>query len=603
KVCPPPTPHFTGRQDILQHMTTYFNTTIGRRHVFLLHGLGGAGKSQIAFKYVEMSTFPEPRLGSFSEVYFIDSSTRQTIENDLVALALAKQIGKTAQASLLWLSHQHKEWLIVFNNADNINLNLREFFPTGFHGNILVTSRNPALGQHAHAQYKVDQMDLEDAIDLLLAAATCDPTILEYREIAKRIVQKLCCFPLAVAQAGASISSLHALHHYLELYETATKRIQQLNRRPVQSEYEWSVYTTWQISFEKLSSPAAQLLQLCSFIHHDGITEKIFKQAASYKSKPTDGLNEPQEFLTCFLEDTGSNWDLQKFFDIIAELRHYSLIEFGAVSRNFTFSIHPLVHEWCRTTVNSGAPTELCMHKLMGMSIASGNNNFWLNHQLFPHIDALLFSNTGEVGPKAMANLAITYTQLGQPRQAEKLEQTVLKKRKNILGKDHPDTLWSMANLAIIYLHLGQLRQAEQLEHTVLKKRKDILGEDHPDTLGAMANLAYTYFQLGQLRQAEELDQIVWKKRKEILGKDHPDTLSAMENLAVTYSRLGQFRKAEELQQIFLKNCKETLGEDHPDTLRAMGNLATRYSQLGQFKRAEELQITTWTKHKDILGE
>ncbi|KAJ7105332.1 acyl transferase/acyl hydrolase/lysophospholipase [Mycena epipterygia] len=60
-VCPPPTPHFTGRQDILQYMTTYFNTTIGRRHVFLLHGLGGAGKSQIAFKYVEMSTFPEPR--------------------------------------------------------------------------------------------------------------------------------------------------------------------------------------------------------------------------------------------------------------------------------------------------------------------------------------------------------------------------------------------------------------------------------------------------------------------------------------------------------------------------------------------------------------
>ncbi|KAJ7105355.1 acyl transferase/acyl hydrolase/lysophospholipase [Mycena epipterygia] len=192
KVCPPPTPHFTGRQDILQSMTTYFNTAMGRRHIFLLHGLGGSGKSQIAFKYVEMSTFPEPR---FSEVYFIDSSTRQTIENDLVTLALSKQIGETAEASLLWLSHQYKEWLIIFNNADNIHLNLREFFPAGFHGNILVTSRNPALGQHAHAQCKVDQMDLEDATDLLLAAATCDPTILEYREIAKRIVQvSLFCY-------------------------------------------------------------------------------------------------------------------------------------------------------------------------------------------------------------------------------------------------------------------------------------------------------------------------------------------------------------------------------------------------------------------------
>ncbi|KAJ7448171.1 hypothetical protein FB451DRAFT_1053977 [Mycena latifolia] len=56
KVCPAPTVHFTGREDILQEMTQYFNTGIGRRHIFLLHGLGGSGKSQIAFKFVEEST-------------------------------------------------------------------------------------------------------------------------------------------------------------------------------------------------------------------------------------------------------------------------------------------------------------------------------------------------------------------------------------------------------------------------------------------------------------------------------------------------------------------------------------------------------------------
>ncbi|KAJ7103892.1 acyl transferase/acyl hydrolase/lysophospholipase [Mycena epipterygia] len=61
RVCPPPTFRFTGRQDILQKMMEYFNTAVGRRHVFLLYGLGGAGKSQIAFKFVEMSSFPEPR--------------------------------------------------------------------------------------------------------------------------------------------------------------------------------------------------------------------------------------------------------------------------------------------------------------------------------------------------------------------------------------------------------------------------------------------------------------------------------------------------------------------------------------------------------------
>jgi len=34
-------------------MHAYFSDNLGKRHVFVLHGLGGAGKSQIAFKFVE----------------------------------------------------------------------------------------------------------------------------------------------------------------------------------------------------------------------------------------------------------------------------------------------------------------------------------------------------------------------------------------------------------------------------------------------------------------------------------------------------------------------------------------------------------------------
>ena len=53
KRCPPPSRVFTGRQDILSQMHRYFSANLGKRHVFVLHGLGGAGKSQIAFKFVE----------------------------------------------------------------------------------------------------------------------------------------------------------------------------------------------------------------------------------------------------------------------------------------------------------------------------------------------------------------------------------------------------------------------------------------------------------------------------------------------------------------------------------------------------------------------
>jgi hypothetical protein len=51
--CPIPTPMFTGRKDILAAMHVYFSTEIGRRHFYVLCGLGGIGKSQIVYKFIE----------------------------------------------------------------------------------------------------------------------------------------------------------------------------------------------------------------------------------------------------------------------------------------------------------------------------------------------------------------------------------------------------------------------------------------------------------------------------------------------------------------------------------------------------------------------
>ncbi|KAJ7438604.1 hypothetical protein FB451DRAFT_159273 [Mycena latifolia] len=652
KVCPSPSVRFTGREEILHKMLEYFNTSIGQRHIFLLHGLGGSGKSQIAFKFVEQSTsMLESR---FQDVYFVDSSSQQTIENDLATLALAKKVGKTYQDSLLWLSNQHTEWLIVFNNADDINLNLGQYFPSGSHGNILVTSRNPDLGQLAQATQKIEQMALEEAIDLLLSAAGYDIMEVANRDVAKRIVQKLHCLPLAVAQAGAYISSSRGLQKYLDLYEQTASRIQLLHQKPPQSEYGWSVYATWQISFENVSSQARDLLELCSFIHHDGITEGLFQQAASYKLRrrgPTPAeLREPLDFLAKFCSSLGSKWDSLKFIAITNELARFSLIDFQAASGDITFSIHPLVHEWCRAIVKMDAPTEVCMHKLIGMSLSSRGDDFRFSHQMFPHLDALLFKMgldlsrqpnilddsfaleglwvyhkegrwsdgvcLGESMLKTLLSqldeaqtlhiqgtLAIMYANSGAIHKGRELAELVLNKHTELLGEDHQDTLWAMGNLALRYSEMGQVHEAAELEKMVLSRRRELLGEDHPHTLSVMGNLAIRYSQMGQFQQAAEMEKAVLNKRRELLGEDHPDTLGIMGNLASRYSRMGQFHQAAELENVVLSKRRELLGEDHPDTLRTMGNLANRYSQMGQAHEAAELEKMVLNKREDLLGE
>ena len=55
KICPLPVKSFIGRKEILDKMGQYFDTSSKDQHVFVLHGLGGSGKSQLAFKFLEDS--------------------------------------------------------------------------------------------------------------------------------------------------------------------------------------------------------------------------------------------------------------------------------------------------------------------------------------------------------------------------------------------------------------------------------------------------------------------------------------------------------------------------------------------------------------------
>ncbi|KAJ7448140.1 hypothetical protein FB451DRAFT_1375435 [Mycena latifolia] len=625
----------TGVVDVIlmSDSPVYLKMDIGRRHIFLLHGLGGSGKSQIAFKFVEQSTsLPVSR---FSDVYFLDSSSQQTIENDLVTLALAKKAGKTFQDGLNWLSHQHQEWMIVFNNADDIHLKLVEYFPSGTHGNTLITSRNPNLGQVARAVHKVEQMALEEATDLLLSAAQYDLMENNNRELGKQIVQ-----------AGAFISSSRSLQKYLDLYESTRSWIQLLHQHPPQSEYGWPVYTTWQISFQKVSQQARELLELCSFIHHDGITEELFRQAASYTVRPGGAteakLRKPLDFFAKFLDSQGSKWDSLKFIGLTDELACFSLIEFQAASRDITFSIHPLIgldssrqhnildtlfasqclwvyHEegkW-RDGVHLGRSMlhipSLQLNERQTLTIQEMLATMYRGSGMFPQaveLDRMVLNKQTELLGEdhrdilmVMGNLAATYLQMGQFQEAAELQKGVLNKQTELLGEDHPDTLRTMGNLANYYSQMGQFQEAAELEKVILNMHRELLGEDHPDTLGTMGSLAISYSDMGQFPESAELEKVVLNKRRELLGEDHPDTLRTIGHLATSYSEMGQFPEAAELEKAVLSKQTELLGKDHPDTLGTMGNLANRYRQMGQFPEAAELQKVALNKQTELLGE
>ncbi|KAJ7927278.1 hypothetical protein B0H13DRAFT_2265636 [Mycena leptocephala] len=590
-------------------MHQYFNQDLGKQHIYVLYGLGGAGKTQISLKFIAESSH-------------------------LKTIATARKIGDSSQDALKWFTAKQEPWLLFFDNADDPQINLNKFLLKCNHGNIVITSRNPGLrGYGEHSQ--VSDMNETEAVELLLKCASQD-TSSANEQIATEIVN-----------AGAFILESRTLNTYLELFMKNRARL--LSERPVQThdDYSWTVYTTWQMSFDKLTKPAAMFLQLCSFLHREGISEEIFSRAATYDfpswGPSKEEMQKPLEFLSHLLTPTGE-WDPLSFLKLTNEIKAYSLISFDPERR--VFSIHPLVHAWGRTIIPDPESYHSIMGAILGMAISEipGVDMKLASLRLFPHVESVLGVNRefspdfrseyGRVCDEAgkyteaadlrkavfdkqqqllgdnhsdtlqiMGDLAVSYAKLGEWRKAEEIQVVVSEKRKQLLGEDHPHTLIAVANLADTYRQLEEFTKAEKLEVVVLEKHKQLLGDDHPDTLDAMGNLANTYRQLKELTKAEELQVVVLEKRKRFLGDNHPDTLFAMGHLAATYRQLKEFMKAEELEVVVLEKRKQLLGHDHPDTLNAMDNLGATYWQLKEYAKAEKLQVVVLEKRKQLLGD
>ncbi|KAJ7721639.1 P-loop containing nucleoside triphosphate hydrolase protein [Mycena metata] len=593
--CPPPSKIFCGRREILNKMHHFFSDA-RIQHTYVLHGLGGAGKTQIALKFIKESS------SRFSDTFFIDTSTIAMIDTGLKNIAVLKDFGDSPQDGLLWLTSKVEEWLLFFDNADDPSINLNDFIPQCNHGNIIITSRNPGLRVYAGSNYShVSDMEEEDAVVLLCKSALQEAT--SYTEpIATEIVKSLHYLPLAIVQAGAFISKSRDLDGYLPLYMKHQARL--LSEKPAQShdQYAWTVYTTWQISFDQLTPPAAMFLQHCSFLHYNGISEEIFRYASQYQCAfDKEGLQEPLEFLSHFLGPTGE-WDSLQFLNATNEVQSYSLISFDGEKK--VFSIHPLVHSWSQGTVQNPKRYMSSMGSILGMAVSERPR--WdmqlASGLLCPHIELAVRMDV-EVALVFRDQYVTTFWEGGRYKQAAKLQEEVLEKRKQLLGDSHPDTLLSMGNLASLYSALGEHQKAKELKVIVLEKRKQVMGENHPHTLHTMGNLAISYSDLGEHQRAKELEVIVLEKQKQLLGENHPHTLHTMRSLAVSCSGLGEYQKAQELQAIVLEKQKQVLGENHPDTLLSMGNLAISYSDLGEHQRAKELEVIVLEKRKQFLGE
>ena len=266
---------------------------------------------------------------------------------------------------------KHRGWLIVFDNYDNTDVDIRRFIPTEPIGSILITTRDRrVIGSVANQGIWLTTMSLYDAECLFVRTQsgtsgefwTDLESHPEYKTI-KQIVEELHCFPLAITQATGFIreNSPMTFQEYLGYLAPRSADRELLMRfQEVNPNYPQSVMTTWEISMSYLKEKqprACWILQLLGFLDCSSIPEDLLTAATKVTCWNFASTTCQRHIPTRFRADLAYLEDDVGFRVAIGTLTSLSLVNRQVNSHHgkvqATLSIHPLVHEWIRVRLNS----------------------------------------------------------------------------------------------------------------------------------------------------------------------------------------------------------------------------------------------------------
>lgn len=156
------------------------------RKIYILHGLGGIEKTQLAIAYARK--YQE----TYSAVLWLNGNSRDTLVQSLGAFGKHAGIVRTlepttsasqrsqdeeaeAQAVLRWLSlGKNHRWLVIFDNVDpeypsntedQQAYDITSFLPSADHGSILITTRLASLGELGKSK-EVQRLNRVQALEL-----------------------------------------------------------------------------------------------------------------------------------------------------------------------------------------------------------------------------------------------------------------------------------------------------------------------------------------------------------------------------------------------------------------------------------------------------
>jgi tetratricopeptide (TPR) repeat protein len=582
--------------------------------VFVLQGMGGCGKSQLALEYCQRSRDKK----TFGTILWIDATSPDTLQQSFTGVA--KDMGKPEfnptdpEINFRYvekrLGVQQQNWLLIFDNFDDpkaFHGTIKKYFPQVTMGSIIITTRHLEVTSLGHS-LEVTRMLFDEGMELLFQKSQVSRDDRSEKE-ASAIVSRLGFHALAIDQAGSYIFKRHLdIASYLTHFNS--RRAKVLNehpdfwdyRRPLKNgpdkETELTVFTTWELSFQLISGNELErkdkehILTLMAFFNKNGLSDQMF---IPYARKQKDWM------ISCRNKGT---WDVYSFQDILVELRNLSLLQSLAIQESAIFSLHPLIQDWIKLRI-SPATRKLFAEQsmiLLGDLMESSDLNitsFQAKNLLLGHLDAVL-SNKDEYIPTVdflasgdLLNAAYWFSDFlwlqGRSTQAEEMCRIVVDGKTELFGNADPNTLNAQGALSRLFLEQGKHSEAEQLCRELLAMEMKVLGTDNVETLRSMNCLSRILHSQGKYTEAEAQCRKTLMLQKKVLGREHSDTLQSMNALASLLQDQIRHGEAETIYREALAISKKRLGEENLSVFELMNNLAAALMQQDKLDEAEPL--------------
>ena len=159
-----------------------------QRRIFVLHGLGGIGKTQLSIAYARKHQH------DYTAIFWLNGQTRETLKQSIAGIAshLPKdQISESARSCtqqgselldkvvdevLGWFSREgNGKWLLIFDNVDRDNsemvndpeaFDINDYLPGSDQGSIIITTRQHRL-RNLGNEISVTKMTMEEGLKVL----------------------------------------------------------------------------------------------------------------------------------------------------------------------------------------------------------------------------------------------------------------------------------------------------------------------------------------------------------------------------------------------------------------------------------------------------